>query len=107
QDSNMKCVLVAILFSIAICLAAPAGPEAEIVSLASEVSSDGYNYNFETSDGNKQEQHGTLKNLGPEEDALQVAGSYSYQGDDGKTYLVTYTADENGYQPQGEHLPHL
>ncbi|EDV41232.1 uncharacterized protein Dana_GF23527 [Drosophila ananassae] len=103
----MKCILVFGLLSIGMCLSAPAAPEAEIVSLASEISADGFNYNFETSDGSKQEQHGKLKNLGPEEDVLQVAGSFSYQGDDGKTYSVTYTANENGYQPQGEHLPHL
>ncbi|KAH8380059.1 hypothetical protein KR009_008683, partial [Drosophila setifemur] len=106
-SKKMKCILVFALLSIAMCLAYPAAPEAEIISLASEVTADEYNYNYETSDGSKQEQHGHLKNLGPEEDVLQVAGSFSYQGDDGKLYSVTYTADENGYQPQGEHIPHL
>lgn len=101
----MKCILVFACLSMAcLCLAAPA-PETEIVNLASEVNADSYNYNFETSDGTKQEQHGTLKHLSPEEDALQVAGSFSYVGDDGQTYTITYVADENGFQPQGAHLP--
>lgn len=41
----------------------------------------------------------------PEEGSLQVSGSYSYVGDDGQTYTVTYTADENGYRAEGAHLP--
>ncbi|KAH8266019.1 hypothetical protein KR038_000455, partial [Drosophila bunnanda] len=104
KNNKMKCILVFVCLSMALCLAAPA-PEAEIVNLASEVNADSYNYNFETSDGTKQEQHGSLKNLGPEEDALQVAGSFSYVGDDGQTYSITYVADENGFQPQGAHIP--
>ncbi|XP_017048573.1 larval cuticle protein 65Ag1 [Drosophila ficusphila] len=102
----MKTILVFACLSMALCLAAPA-QEAEIVEQKSEVNADSYNYSFETSDGTKQEQHGTVKNLGPEEEALQVAGSYSYVGDDGQTYSITYVADENGFQPQGEHIPHL
>lgn len=34
-----------------------------------------------------------------------VEGHFSYQGDDGKTYGLSYVADENGYRAEGEHLP--
>ncbi|EDW50681.1 larval cuticle protein 65Ag1 [Drosophila sechellia] len=102
----MKCILVFTCLSIAMCLAAPA-PDAEIVDLVSDVNADSYSYKFETSDGTKQEQHGSLKSLGPEEDVLQVAGSFSFVGDDGQTHAISYVADENGFQPQGEDIPHL
>ena len=41
----------------------------------------------------------------PETGSLEVQGSYSFVGDDGVTYTVTYTAGENGFVPQGDHLP--
>jgi hypothetical protein len=62
------------------------------------------NGSFETGDGTKAEQSGQLKNLGPDDDGESVTGSFSYVAPDGVTYTVTYIADENGYQPQGEHL---
>lgn len=40
-----------------------------------------------------------------EEEPVIVSGSYSYKAPNGEILKVTYTADENGFQPQGEHLP--
>lgn len=37
--------------------------------------------------------------------AEAVSGSYSYTGPDGVQYSITYTADEEGFHPQGAHLP--
>lgn len=34
-----------------------------------------------------------------------LARSYSYYSPEGELISVTYTADENGFQPQGDHLP--
>ena len=39
------------------------------------------------------------------EPSYATQGQYSYTDDYGNTYTVTYTADANGFQPQGAHLP--
>ncbi|XP_034481377.1 larval cuticle protein 65Ag1-like [Drosophila innubila] len=59
---------------------------------------------FETSEGQSAQEEGELKDIGTEHEALSVHGSYKYIGDDGKTYEVTYIADENGFRPQGSHI---
>ena len=55
---------------------------------------------YETGNGIKADESGKINNAGAENEALAVQGSYSYVGDDGQTYSVQYTADENGFQPQ-------
>ena len=46
-----------------------------------------------------------MKNVGQDNEFVAVRGSFSYTADDGKVYTVNYIADENGFQPQGEHIP--
>ncbi|KAF7269287.1 endocuticle structural glycoprotein ABD-5-like [Rhynchophorus ferrugineus] len=64
----------------------------------------GYKYAVQTSDGFNNAVIGEIKNPGTDQESLAVEGQYSYQGPDGKMYTVHYTADENGFQPSGEHL---
>lgn len=40
-----------------------------------------------------------MKRMNEEDMGESVKGSYSYKDDEGKTYSVSYTADENGYRP--------
>uniref|UniRef100_A0A1L8E3C3 Putative cuticular protein 26 rr-1 family n=1 Tax=Nyssomyia neivai TaxID=330878 RepID=A0A1L8E3C3_9DIPT len=66
---------------------------------------DGYRYAFETSDGISRQEEAELKNAGTENEAISVRGSYSWVAPDGQTYTINFIADENGYQPEGAHLP--
>lgn len=60
---------------------------------------------YETSDGQAREEQGVLQNPGTDNEALVVRGSFSFVGPDGVLYTVTYIADQDGFRPEGEHLP--
>ncbi|XP_065368061.1 larval cuticle protein 1 [Calliphora vicina] len=51
----------------------------------------------ETEDGQVIEEH--------EELILVQTGSYSYMDPEGNVITLKYVADENGFQPEGDHLP--
>ncbi|XP_017048572.1 larval cuticle protein 65Ag1-like [Drosophila ficusphila] len=97
--------LIVFVALFAVVLAAPGAPEAVIENLESEVGPESFQFNFKTSDGVAAQEEGVLQNVGSDHESLAVKGSYSYVGPDGVTYVVTYIADENGFQPQGAHLP--
>lgn len=61
---------------------------------------------YETSNGISQQESGELVNPGQENESIAVRGQFSYTGQDGVTYTVTYVADDNGFRPEGAHLPH-
>ncbi|XP_018577186.1 endocuticle structural glycoprotein SgAbd-8-like [Anoplophora glabripennis] len=70
------------------------------------VNADGsYQWSLETGNGIVAQEQGKLKNLGEENEAQEVQGSYQYTANDGTPIQVSYLANENGFQPQGEHLP--
>ncbi|CAK1584193.1 unnamed protein product [Parnassius mnemosyne] len=56
----------------------------------------GFRYSYETSNAIRAEEVG---------DGSQRHGGFSYTGDDGKLYSITYTAGVGGFRPQGAHLP--
>ncbi|XP_017070659.1 larval cuticle protein 65Ag1-like [Drosophila eugracilis] len=94
-----------VLFALfAVALAAPA-EVVQILKSESDVGPESFSYGWATSDGQTAEAAGKVENVGLENEALAVRGAFSFIGDDGVTYSVTYIADENGFQPQGAHLP--
>ncbi|KAI9587667.1 larval cuticle protein 65Ag1-like [Glossina fuscipes] len=84
-----------------------AAQEAQVLRFDSDVQPEGYRFLVETSDGKLHQEEGQLKDVGTDHEAIVVRGSYSYIGDDGQTYTVNYLADENGFQPEGAHLPRI
>ncbi|KDR12720.1 Endocuticle structural glycoprotein SgAbd-9, partial [Zootermopsis nevadensis] len=60
---------------------------------------------FETGNDITREEVGELKNVGTPEELQIVRGSYKYKDPEGNEIVVTYTADENGFVPQGAHFP--
>ncbi|KAL0820689.1 hypothetical protein ABMA28_006520 [Loxostege sticticalis] len=58
-----------------------------------------YQYSYETDNGIKQQE------VGQTVEGTKAQGEFSYTGDDGQVYSVSYTADENGFRAEGDHLP--
>lgn len=124
---NSLVIAVVIGVCISIVSAAPIDDsETTILRLDSDVHPEGYkfalvykkNYNiliqfifcwiahsYETSDGVTREEEAELKNVGAENESIAVRGSVSWVAPDGQTYTLNYIADENGFQPEGDHLP--
>ncbi|CAD7083178.1 unnamed protein product [Hermetia illucens] len=105
----MKFTLVVLFAVFYFASAAPVddSKNAQIVRYDSDnIGIDGYNFAFETSDGTSRQEQAQLKNIGAENPALAVRGSVKWIGADGQQYALNYVADENGFQPEGAHLPH-
>lgn len=61
-------------------------------------------HRFQTGNGIAVEEAGYTKNAGDQ--LVQVIqGSSAYTAPDGQVIQTQYIADENGYQPKGDHLP--
>ncbi|KAL1516639.1 hypothetical protein ABEB36_000524 [Hypothenemus hampei] len=59
-----------------------------------------YRYNYETANSISAEEQGEARGEG-----THARGSYSYISPEGERISITYTADENGFVPQGSHIP--
>lgn len=107
----MKIEVLLLTACITIALAAPqrTEAEAEIVAQDSNIDPDGsYQYSYETANGIRGQEQGTLKRASSPDtsDVIIASGSITYTAPDGQVISLSYAADdENGFQPQGDHLP--
>ncbi|KAI4481382.1 PREDICTED: endocuticle structural protein SgAbd-6-like [Polistes canadensis] len=99
------------VLAVALALPAPQNVHKDEVVLVKETPSDniglgGYNYGYELSNGQHHQESAELKNAGSEDEALVVRGTFSWVDPvTNQRFDVSYVADENGFHPQGEHLP--
>ncbi|XP_063587663.1 cuticle protein AMP1A-like [Penaeus indicus] len=104
----MKFVVFTLLVAVAFAdrlYEAPARDDSDEVAILRDdrvIEDDGrYNFDMETANGIVMSESGS-----PGEDgAINSAGSFSYTAPDGTDIHLKYIADENGFQPQGDHLP--
>lgn len=64
-----------------------------------------YSYSYETGNGIQAQEDGHLTHQGTDDEAIEARGSFSYTDDDGQVIHLSYVANENGFQPEGSHLP--
>lgn len=78
-----------------------------ILKHAQDISPEGtYSYAYETENGISASEQGSPQPVGPKgEPAVVAQGQYQYTAPDGTPIAISYVADENGYHPQGAHLP--
>ncbi|XP_055623576.1 pupal cuticle protein Edg-78E-like [Toxorhynchites rutilus septentrionalis] len=93
--------MITFLVVLIVCVAAaPAADDgsAKILTEENILDPEGkFSWKFSTSNGIQAEESG--------QGGESVEGSASWVGDDGVPIVLTYTADENGFHPQGAHLP--
>ncbi|XP_015438765.1 PREDICTED: flexible cuticle protein 12-like [Dufourea novaeangliae] len=104
-------LFIAVAFFVAVAFAAPQLVPEENVVLVKETPSDnigvgGYNYGYELSNGQSHQETAEVINQGTENEALAVRGSFTWVDPQTNVrYTVNYVADENGFHPEGEHIP--
>lgn len=78
-----------------------------ILKQAQDSSPEGsYSYLYETENGIAASEQGSPQAVGPKgEPAVVAQGQFQYTAPDGTPITLQYTADENGFHPQGAHLP--
>ncbi|CAK9818641.1 Endocuticle structural glycoprotein SgAbd-2 [Anthophora plagiata] len=111
----MKCLIILLFAIISMAPALPIGPP---ISYTTPIpilrqSADGpnpggsYSYSYETGNGIQAQEIGYLNYAGTKAEAQEAQGSYSYTAPNGEIVQVTYVANENGFQPQGSHIPSI
>ncbi|CAG7837030.1 unnamed protein product [Allacma fusca] len=106
-------VAIALIAVVGVVAAAPKpeGPVATILKSDHDIKEDGsFAFVSETSDGISVSQSGKLTNPQEQDQEKQIyalTGEFSYPGENGQIIKVTYVADENGFQPKGDHLPQV
>ncbi|CAF4777880.1 unnamed protein product [Pieris macdunnoughi] len=93
---------------VAVAKVAADARSAETVRYGNEVEADGsFNYFYETNNGIAAQAQGVPRTFAgnPPVSPSVAQGSFSWTSPEGEVISMTYVADENGYQPQGNAIP--
>ncbi|XP_043597105.1 larval cuticle protein LCP-17-like [Bombus pyrosoma] len=103
----MKFLVVISVAMLAMASADVAEHQPVIVKQSQDISPDGsYSYSYETDNGIYHSESGAPVVTDARSAPVVVTqGVYQYTSPDGTPIKVTYVADHNGFQPQGEHIP--
>lgn len=77
-----------------------AANDVPILRLENNNDGETYKYAYETGNGISAQEEGDARG-----DGTKALGGFSYTAPDGQQITIQYTADENGFLPQGSHLP--
>ncbi|CAH1104435.1 unnamed protein product [Psylliodes chrysocephalus] len=79
---------------------------ARILSGNNEFNFDGtYQWSFQADNGISAQETSQIKNSNSQEPVEETQGNFEYTAPDGSSIQVRYIANEDGFQPQGAHLP--
>ncbi|XP_030078545.1 larval cuticle protein 2-like [Drosophila hydei] len=92
-----KLVLICAVIAMAVALPVSDESKAETISRKDDVRADGFDASVETSNGIAASNSGDEKG--------NIHGSFSWVSPEGEKIVVSYVADENGYQPKSDSLP--
>ncbi|XP_015180883.1 PREDICTED: endocuticle structural glycoprotein SgAbd-8-like isoform X2 [Polistes dominula] len=104
----MSRLVIVLCALVSMTLAAP-GIENEVIEIVkqrvAEPAPDGsYSFEYETANGIQVSEEAQVRAQG-DELLKEVTGTFTYTSPDGTPIRVTYTADANGFHPEGSHLP--
>ncbi|KAH8406831.1 hypothetical protein KR222_005513, partial [Zaprionus bogoriensis] len=103
---HIQMLVVGFLVLAAACCSARPQSDVETLEYESDnIGIGGYKFSYKLSDGTTRTEEAVLNNAGTENESLSVRGSISWVAPDGQTYTINFVADENGFQPEGAHIP--
>lgn len=62
-------------------------------------------FSFQADNGISAQETSQIKNSNSQEPVEETQGNFEYTAPDGSSIQVRYIANEDGFQPQGAHLP--
>ncbi|XP_049822348.1 uncharacterized protein LOC126265330 [Aethina tumida] len=98
----MKCIcfLISVFCLYGYVKSASLEPVNKILAQEFESNVNNYKFSYYTDDGQRREESAVLHKSGPDVENLEVQGVFSYNLDDGRVNIVTYTSGVNGFRPK-------